>query len=115
MDRTLEVISLFLLCALRFGVPLGITFLLAWGLRRLDAHWQAEAELKIAKKEVRQIAVSQERCWELRNCSPQKRETCPAYAHPEEPCWAVVSANGHLPRACRDCHVLGRALVLAGM
>lgn len=115
MEQSIEIVALVLLFVLRFGIPIGITILLATVLRRLDAHWKAEAEAKAARKEVRQIAISQEPCWELRHCSPEKRASCPAYARPDEPCWEVRSANGHLPQMCRDCHVLGRALVLAGI
>jgi hypothetical protein len=115
MEQTIEVVGVILLFVLRFGIPIGITILLAYALKRLDAHWQAEAELKAASKEVRQVAISQEPCWELRGCSPEQRDLCPAYAHPNEPCWQVRSANGHLPKLCRDCQVLGRAMVLAGI
>jgi hypothetical protein len=38
---------------LRLGVPLLITAAVCYGLRRLDAHWQAEAEVeKITRPEV---------------------------------------------------------------
>ena len=115
MEQALEVVGVVLLFVLRFGIPIGITLLLAYSLRRLDAHWKAEAEAKVTREEVRQVAISQEPCWELRGCSPEKRELCPAYAHPNDPCWEARSANGHLPQTCRDCHVLGRALFLAGI
>ena len=115
MEQALEIFGVILLFVLRFGIPIGITLLLAYALRRLDAHWKAEAEAKVDREEVRQVAISQEPCWQLRSCPPEKRDLCPVYAHPNEPCWEVRSANGHLPQTCRDCHVLGRALVLAGI
>ncbi len=113
-ERTLEVLGLLLLCGLRFGIPILLTFLLAWGLKRLDAHWRAEAEAKANQPAVRAIAASQIRCWEIRGCPPQHRQTCPAYAHSESPCWEVHRSNGHLLERCRDCRVFGRALALAG-
>jgi len=115
MDRAWEAIGLFLCCGARLGIPIGLTILLAWGLRRLDSHWQADAESKAAQADVRQVAVSQIRCWEMQGCSAERRQTCPAYKHPEMPCWVTRSRNGHLGEACRDCHVLGHALYLAGV
>lgn len=114
MDRTLEVLGLLLLCGLRFAVPLALTLLLAWGLKRLDARWKAEAEAKATQEEVIAVAVSQVRCWEIRGCTPEQRKHCPAYAQPNAPCWQVVRENGHLREGCRDCKVLGRAVALAG-
>jgi hypothetical protein len=115
MDRAWEVIGLFLCCGARLGIPLGLTLLVAWGLKRLDAHWQADAVSNAAQSDVRQVAVSQIRCWEMRGCSTERRQTCPAYRHPEISCWVAQSQNGSLGEACRDCHVLGRALYLAGV
>lgn len=115
MDRTLETIGLLLCCGLRLGVPLGLTVLLAWGLKRLDARWQAEAEGKATRPEVRHIAVSQLQCWEIRDCSDERKLNCLAFARPDRPCWETFSQNGHLRRSCRDCLVFGRAQVLAGI
>lgn len=115
MDRAWEAIGLFLCCGARLGIPVAVTLLLAWGLRRLDARWQAQAESRAAQADVRQIAVTQIRCWEMRNCDHDRRQTCPAYRRPEIPCWVAHGKNGRLREACRDCHVFGHALYLAGI
>lgn len=115
MDRTLEVVGLLLLCGIRLGIPIALTLLLAWALRRLDARWQAEADTRATLPEVKQAAVTKVHCWEMRHCPRQRRENCLAYAQPDIPCWDVFRANGHLREQCRDCLVFGRAVTLAGV
>ena len=44
MESLPNVLLLVLMFVLRLGVPLLITVAIAYGLRRLDAKWQAEAE-----------------------------------------------------------------------
>lgn len=36
---------LVMMVVLRLGIPLAVTLLLVWVLKRLDAHWQNEARL----------------------------------------------------------------------
>lgn len=36
---------LVMMVVLRLGIPLAMTLLLVWALKRLDAHWQKEARL----------------------------------------------------------------------
>jgi hypothetical protein len=115
VDRTFEVLGLFLCCGARLGIPIVLTILLAWGLKRLDAHWRKEAESKADQSRVKETAVSKVRCWEIRNCAPELRAVCPAYTQPNMPCWEVLRANGHLRERCRECIVLERATVLAGI
>jgi hypothetical protein len=44
MEELAALIAVLTGLVIRFGLPLGLTALAAWGLRRLDAHWQAESE-----------------------------------------------------------------------
>lgn len=44
MESLPNVLLLVLMFVLRLGVPLLITVALAYGLKRLDAKWQAEAQ-----------------------------------------------------------------------
>jgi len=44
MESLPNVLLLVLMFVLRLGVPLLITVAIAYGLHRLDARWQAEAE-----------------------------------------------------------------------
>jgi hypothetical protein len=96
--------------ALRFAIPLGATIAIVWWLRRLDARWQSESQS-------RPVQVVGEwsrapRCWETRNCPPERRANCPAYARPDIPCWQVFrSADGSLKTACLTCSVFRNAPV----
>lgn len=44
MESSPNVLLLVLMFVLRLGVPLLITLAIAYGLKRLDTKWQAEAE-----------------------------------------------------------------------
>ena len=114
MDWLLEagaVVSLFIL---RLGVPLAITFAVAYFLRRLDAKWQAEAwaEWEADQPEERVIAetrglqASKQLCWSLKGCDESVRADCPAPKQPDIPCWlARRRAEGRLPAACYNCRL----------
>lgn len=91
---------------LRLGLPLAVTALLAWWLKRLDARWQAAA--------ARPAPARGRPCWELRNCAPERRRECQAYAQPDQPCWQVWrAAEGELRPACLTCFVFQDAPVPA--
>jgi hypothetical protein len=113
MDKIQEALGLLLLCGLRLGLPILLTFLLAWALRRLDGRWRSQAEVAAGAVAVKRIAVSQIRCWELRNCPTVRRENCPAFKQREVPCWEIMRPNGHLRDFCADCKVFSRAVALA--
>jgi hypothetical protein len=83
---------------LRLAIPLAGTALLVYFLRKLDAHWQAEAQLppKPAQKM---------ECWKLKGCSAASRKHCPAASSPL-PCWQVFrQPNGYLQEDCISCDV----------
>lgn len=46
------MLALIGLSILRLGVPLAVTVLITWGLKSLDARWQAEAEARQASASV---------------------------------------------------------------
>jgi hypothetical protein len=50
MESLPNVLLLVLMFVLRLGVPLLITVAIAYGLKRLDARWQAEAETEAQAK-----------------------------------------------------------------
>ena len=108
-----EILALIGLTALRLGVPLGITVLITWGLKSLDARWQAEAEARQASAivgagQVQGMAFKapqavQTPCWVLRSCG-DKQQHCAACKEPGLPCWmARLRADGRLPGACYGC------------
>ncbi|PWH15376.1 MAG: hypothetical protein DDG58_11055 [Ardenticatenia bacterium] len=80
---TAVMIGMFLL---RLGVPLAVTLVIAWALKRLDARWRREAELRLASLG-RAIAAQ---------CQ---------YAGQTNPvCWvARRQVEGSLAAECRSC------------
>ena len=87
---------------LRLGIPIGLSILIGWLLRRLDARWQAEAEAELTQLQARATPLP---CWEVHNCSARMRQRCPAYTQPNVPCWEHRRANGQLQTACLTCKV----------
>ena len=84
---------------LRFAIPILGTILVIYVLRKLDAHWQAEAE---------QIPVPIEKveCWKIKGCSEEQHKNCPA-AVSILPCWQTHRRpNGYLQEKCISCEVL---------
>lgn len=95
---------------IRFGVPLLLTVLAAWGLRRLDQHWQHESEHVRRAPLALGAAPVEVRCWEQTSCPEAKRDACPAYAQPSVPCWQLFRAsNGDLSSGCLGCDVFVNA------
>ena len=93
------VVTIVLGLLLRIGIPLAVTALIFYLLRRLDERWQKEA-LAIP------VISSQRPCWEMKGCSEEKRKNCPASAKPNVPCWQVFRTNkGLLREDCLGCDV----------
>ena len=114
MSPTFEIAGMILLFLIRLGIPLAVTILVAWGLRRLDARWQAEADAQqltadvaiglVAPAAVKAPAARQQPCWENRHCSEAKRSSCAACAMTDLPCWmARLRSEGRLPGNCYGC------------
>ncbi len=91
---------------IRFAIPLALTLLAIWFFRRLDLRWKAEAE-ELTRLQMSMATARRTPCWEQKQCSPEKRESCPVYAQKELPCWQVLrDKNGNLKPGCLDCGVL---------
>lgn len=114
MNVILETLALTVLFVLRLGIPIAVTVLIAWGLRRLDARWQAEAAAQqssraVAAGDLDAAAITsplaaEQPCWELNNCAEVQRGNCPACAALDIPCWmARLRADGKLPARCYGC------------
>jgi hypothetical protein len=95
-------------------VPLLVMSLITWGLHRLDARWQADAEARQATAAVSTGRVAPAAfkapqaaaapCWTLRNCSEARRSGCAACKEPGLPCWmARLRGDGRLPSTCYGC------------
>jgi hypothetical protein len=99
------VLAFLLGLLLRIGIPVAVTALIFFLLRRLDERWQEEA---------RAIPVlsSQRPCWEIKGCSEEKRKYCPASAQLKIPCWQIFrTKNGLLREECLGCDVFRLAPV----
>jgi len=90
---------------LRVGIPVALTIVAFYLLRRLDERWQKEAGT------LPPIPRGKP-CWEIKGCSPQAKKNCPAAAQPKVPCWQVFrSKDGVLKEACLGCDVFRQARV----
>ena len=83
---------------LRLALPIVGTGILIYFLRKLDAHWQTEAQLE-------PVSMQKVECWKIKDCSPQQRKNCVAATSPL-PCWQVHRLpNGYLHEKCISCNV----------
>lgn len=114
MTPITETVSMFALFALRLGVPVAITVFVTWGLRRLDARWQADADARLSSQAVadgrylpgalKAPLATQKPCWEYRACTDAQRSCCAAARDTSLPCWmARLRADGRLPGGCYGC------------
>jgi len=103
MDEFLVTMSMVLGVLLRIGIPIGLTFLLASYLRRLDAKWREEArQVQPGEALLREMWLNNP-CWAETDCVGEQRENCAAYHQKEVPCWEVYQKNGSLNRKCQEC------------
>ena len=114
MSPSFEIAGMILLFLIRLGIPLAVTILIAWGLRQLDARWQAEATAQqltadvvigvVAPEKVIAPVARQQPCWSFKHCAMEQRSGCAAYAMADLPCWmARLRAEGRLPGHCYAC------------
>ena len=84
---------------LRIGVPLAISVLVFFLLKKLDEHWQNEVQIQPA-------AVMTKHCWEIKGCPPEKIRNCRAAANVNVPCWQTFrSKDGLMQEKCLGCDV----------
>jgi hypothetical protein len=103
MNNTL---SFFIGLLIRIAIPVGISVLVFFLLRRLDERWQKQANILPV------LSAGQKPCWEVKNCSAEKRKGCLAAKQTNVPCWHTFrSKDGLLREACLDCDVFRQARV----
>jgi len=102
METIISLLALIVGLLLRLAVPLAITAVLIFFLRKLDAYWQAEAQLA--------EPIAQEvKCWEIKGCTPEQRKNC-IVTKSKLPCWqAKRLPNGYLHEECLSCEVFTEA------
>ena len=89
----------------RLAIPIALTALLIFFLRKLDAHWKSEAQAPIPVEKVQ--------CWEVKGCTPEQMKSCAA-GQSQLPCWQVYRLpNGYLREECLACEVFRKAPIPA--
>jgi hypothetical protein len=106
METLTSFLAILVGLLLRLAIPIAGTAILIYFLRKLDSHWQAEAQL-LAK------AAPKIECWKVNGCSPEQQKNCLA-ASSQQPCWQVFrQPNGYLQEKCISCEVFIHAPVPA--
>jgi len=96
---------------LRIGLPVAATAFVIFFLRKLDNRWRAEAKQNLL---VPAYAPSQP-CWDVKKCSQEQRQNCPASEHNTSPCWQIFrSEQGTLKETCLGCDVFRQAPLMVG-
>ena len=96
--------SLLLGLSVRILLPVSVTLVAIFLLRRLDRHWKREAlSLPVINR-------SSKPCWAVKGCSPAERKACPAAASPDTPCWQIFrTKDGVMKEDCLTCDVFRQA------
>jgi len=104
MNDSYSLIAILIGLLLRLALPVAVTIVAVYLLRKLDSHWQAQAE-----QEAGLPVVEKAPCWDLKNCPAEKRRTCAAISS-SQPCWqANRRSDGYLQEACLDCAIFRNA------
>ena len=115
MDGLLEFTAVLIGFLLRLGIPIGVTLGISWALRRLDARWRREA----ADERIQVLAaagkLTQQPCWQIKGCPPERQAQCLAFQTTGLPCWEVFREKGELRKTCVECTVLKQALVTSAV
>jgi len=106
MDEFIDILLVITGLLLRLGIPVVVTAILVYALRRIDQRWQNEAEQDVPS-EIGHIGLfSQIQCWITHSCPQENLDKCPAYQKNNKPCWQVFrDGSGELKQKCLDCPV----------
>jgi hypothetical protein len=106
METLTSLLTLIFGLLLRLAIPLFGTLVLVYLLRKLDAHWQTEADLA-------PLPAEKVECWKIKGCSEDQRKNCIG-AVSNLPCWqAYRQPNGYLREDCISCEVFVNAPISA--
>lgn len=105
MESITSFLALLAGLLLRLAIPIAVTAIFIFLLRKLDAHWQSEAQVL--------ALVEKPKCWEIKGCSPEQMENCIA-GQSSMPCWQTYRlSNGYLREECLSCEVFRKAPIPA--
>jgi hypothetical protein len=103
MDALYSVLAILIGLILRLVLPIAITIIAIYFLRKLDTHWQVEAEHEL------HVPANKVECWDVKHCPIEQRKECPAFTSPLA-CWQVNRLpNGYLHEECLTCKVFRNA------
>lgn len=107
MEVLMQFLAILAGLLIRLLIPLGLTWLIAAFLRRLDHTWKEQA----MNQPLPQLE-NRPACWEVRQCPPEARADCPAYGSTTVACWQLRrQPNGYLSPECLTCEVFLQAPV----
>lgn len=102
METLTSVLALIAGLLIRLAIPITLTAVLIFLLRKLDARWQAEVKHE-------PLLIQKPECWKIKGCSPVLIKHCAATSSPL-PCWQVFrQPNGYLREECLTCKVFVEA------
>jgi hypothetical protein len=105
METIISLLTILVGLLVRLAIPIAVTALLIVVLRKLDAHWQMEAQ--------KPSAIEKPECWKINGCPPEQIANCKGAASPL-PCWqAYRLPNGYLREECLSCKVFTDAPIPA--
>lgn len=103
MNANYSLIVILLGLALRLALPVAITVIAIYFLRKLDAHWQEEA-----RREMDQPGETGQ-SWDLKDCPIEKKSANPLLVS-TLPCWQTHRLpSGYLNDECLSCAVFRNA------
>lgn len=111
METIRDAVSVALMVAIQVGMPVTILFLIGYRRHRADRWGQPQHGEQPTSIGSIGIAATQKlpsrrpaQCWESRQCSPEKRASCPACSRADIPCWKAMKLSlGRLQADCLDC------------
>lgn len=104
METNTAILAVITGFAVRLAIPVCITAVAIYFLRRLDTRWKVEAE-----QQLQLPVVEKPKCWEVHGCSAEMRESCKGFQS-EQPCWQTFrKENGYLKESCLGCDVFRKA------
>ncbi len=92
-----------LIVAIQTGMPVSILFIIGYLAYRAEGRGRIAHLGSEVAGQSRDLRASTH-CWDARQCSPERRLSCPAYQHPEMACWqANKQSLGRLKAECLNC------------
>lgn len=95
---------------IRILVPILVTIIMVYLLKRLDERWKRSADEDGTSK----VRAENIGCWKFKKCPPELRALCEAYGNPDQPCWQVFRReDGMLRERCLGCDIFKHAPIPA--